>query len=519
MKPNPVLRKATEICIGLTAIATLILAGCGGGGGAASAGGGVANTTLIISPSLGMFWQGANVRIRDRSGTEIGKGYTNASGVASISVPTSAQAPLLVEAGLTGDKYYDEKQGIFVTISGVTGAAVRALIPDHTVTSQVAVTALTEIAVGLMTNASGVMPAGVTAASAVGANATVAQSFGVNDLLLPPTVVASNANIAALGTTEANKYALKLAALAQMAGAGEDALKVAHRLRNDLNLTTPASGIAATISAMNAAFANIASATAGARTAAGVTVPPANAKLFDMIPAAMAAANTALMGQTGKTNAQIVQALNAAAISNASRVMAAIAAGSSPAAAVAGTAWTATTGGGAVASVPAAPTGVTATAISSTQINLSWTSVTGAQAYYVYRATSPNLAVSLMTNVTSGSAMVGPSTVATTLNDTYALAAGTTYYYKVVALNAIGSSAASSEMNATTNAAAVVVVSPAVAGGQATAVTTFAGLAGQFGAVDGIGSAARFYSPGGVAVDGTGNVYVADATNNNIRKH
>jgi hypothetical protein len=114
----------------------------------------------------------------------------------------------------------------------------------------------------------------------------------------------------------------------------------------------------------------------------------------------------------------------------------------------------------AAASVPATPTGVSAATISSSQINLSWSAVSGAAAYYVYRATTAGLAVTSMTNVTSGSAMVGPSTVATSLNDTYALSAGTTYYYKVVALNAVGASVASSEVNATTSAAGGAVVFP-----------------------------------------------------------
>src|ERR1017187_2048500 len=49
-------------------------------------------------------------------------------------------------------------------------------------------------------------------------------------------------------------------------------------------------------------------------------------------------------------------------------------------------------------------------------------------------------------------------------------------------------------------------------------VTTLVGSAGSSGSVDGTGSAARFYQPTGVAVDSAGNVYVADAGNNTIRK-
>ena len=49
-------------------------------------------------------------------------------------------------------------------------------------------------------------------------------------------------------------------------------------------------------------------------------------------------------------------------------------------------------------------------------------------------------------------------------------------------------------------------------------VTTLAGLAGSSGSTDGTGSAARFYYPTGVSVDTSGNVFVADSFNNTIRK-
>ena len=49
-------------------------------------------------------------------------------------------------------------------------------------------------------------------------------------------------------------------------------------------------------------------------------------------------------------------------------------------------------------------------------------------------------------------------------------------------------------------------------------VSTIAGLAPNYGTADGTNSAARFFYPGGLAVDSSGNIYVADMDNNAVRK-
>ena len=49
-------------------------------------------------------------------------------------------------------------------------------------------------------------------------------------------------------------------------------------------------------------------------------------------------------------------------------------------------------------------------------------------------------------------------------------------------------------------------------------VTTLGGMSGFYGTADGTGSTARFSNPNGVAVDGAGNLYVADFYFNTIRK-
>ena len=96
--------------------------------------------------------------------------------------------------------------------------------------------------------------------------------------------------------------------------------------------------------------------------------------------------------------------------------------------------------------VPAAPTGLGATPISATQINLAWTSPGGTvTGYYVYRGTS--------TGGESGTALNTTALTTTSYSDTTAVA-GTTYYYKVEAANGTGNGANSNEASALTVPAA-----------------------------------------------------------------
>ena len=91
-------------------------------------------------------------------------------------------------------------------------------------------------------------------------------------------------------------------------------------------------------------------------------------------------------------------------------------------------------------SIPPAPTGLTATA-GNAQVALSWTGATGATSYNVYRGTTSGgeSTTALATGVTG-----------TTYTDSTA-ANGTTYYYKVAAVNVSGTSGQSNEANATPN--------------------------------------------------------------------
>ena len=100
--------------------------------------------------------------------------------------------------------------------------------------------------------------------------------------------------------------------------------------------------------------------------------------------------------------------------------------------------------------VPSAPTGLTATASSSSAIGLSWTAVTPPanctiSSYSVYGSKTSGFTPSSSTLLASG-------VTGTTYSNT-GLTASTTYYYVVEAVDADGTSAASTQASATTQAA------------------------------------------------------------------
>jgi hypothetical protein len=106
-------------------------------------------------------------------------------------------------------------------------------------------------------------------------------------------------------------------------------------------------------------------------------------------------------------------------------------------------------GGGSCSATPSAPSGLKGTAASSSTINLSWTADTAPanctiSGYNVYRSTTSGFAPS------SGN-QIASNVTATSYSDT-GLAASTTYYYVIEAVDAAGTSSASAQANATTQA-------------------------------------------------------------------
>jgi len=99
---------------------------------------------------------------------------------------------------------------------------------------------------------------------------------------------------------------------------------------------------------------------------------------------------------------------------------------------------------GAACTAPTAPSGLSATAISSSQINLAWTASTSSCAltYNVFRSTTSGFTPSSGNQIASG-------VTVTSFSDTR-LAASTTYFYLVEATNSGGTSGPSNQASATT---------------------------------------------------------------------
>lgn len=356
MNTSRYFRLGAETGIGLALITVLMVAGCGGKAGSSSGGGAAVIDALTITPMKGQFASGALVRVkRARDGVEVASGVVDASGSAQVVVPGIEIGPFLIEAGKAGDSYFDESTGLSASVPANT-VALRALIPDATSSSAVGVTALTEMAVGQIEVATGGI-ASATAADVIATNVTVGNSFGIDDPLAAPSVIANGTQ---LGTAAAgaDRYALTLAALAKLAAPGKTALNVIQDLREDAKdgvLDGRVNGSA--VASIDAAKLNIGAggATAASMVAAINTQMNAAAASYATAavdaPAVLAAINTDLVGTTASARQQTaaISASGVTAVVTMMRqmqefntaVLQNIAAGVSPASAVAAVASTA----------------------------------------------------------------------------------------------------------------------------------------------------------------------------------
>jgi Malectin domain/Fibronectin type III domain len=117
--------------------------------------------------------------------------------------------------------------------------------------------------------------------------------------------------------------------------------------------------------------------------------------------------------------------------------------------------------------VPSAPASLTAAATSSSQINLSWNAAQAScpVSYSVFSSTVNGFAPSASNQIASG--------LTTTSYSNTGLAASTTYYYLVEAVDSAGASAPSNQASATTSAASTMCSSICIDSGSKTAVSPF----------------------------------------------
>ena len=283
MKLSTRLHSRTGLVVSMTVIATMLSA-CGGGGGGAVATPASNALTLTATPALGAFVDGATVIVFDHLGKECNRGKTVGGAAAINIIPTTCVAPLIVQAGIAGDLYFNEATR---ANQAVTGVGVRAVLPDTTVAS-FGVSALTEIAAAGLLDAAGAVNA--SAANVSARNTAIANLLTNGNVTNPLAIPKAAGKTAAGVTTQAtNTYGAMLAMLASLVP-GKTPEAIAHDLALDLadgtwdgmasgvavNTPTPATFGAAMVAAQGVAQVSINLVTAATLPIPNTYVPTSN---------------------------------------------------------------------------------------------------------------------------------------------------------------------------------------------------------------------------------------------------
>lgn len=209
----------------------LVLFACGGGGGGGSAGGDSADSTVIAGVASKGPLNNASIRVHAVNtngsiGSLLGSTTTDEQGNYSVTI-NSHTGPVVISA--SGGTYIDEATGQTSTIPAE--APLRAaVVLAGAGSSQVAVTAITELAVRLAAAAVG----GFSEATIAEANDNVSRQFGFNVVTTQPVAPTASA-IAGAGGASAN-YTCALATLSQQAhDASQSVTDLISALVLDLN--------------------------------------------------------------------------------------------------------------------------------------------------------------------------------------------------------------------------------------------------------------------------------------------
>ncbi len=430
-----VLRSSASLVL---AFLLFTLAGCGGGGGggsdtpAATIPPATTPVTKVAvtgslsaaaaKPSLGKSaqlyavssWAGATLQVIDSTGAVVGTGTVNADGTYSVSVPKGSNYFIRVQIG---------------------NLVLKAFVPSVTADATVPVNTTTTAEVLVLASVLGVANAGEPSVSTATAIATV----NVTTVI---TQIEANTSLSTLAASLATEIAGSYDSTATTPAIGSASVTVTGTV-STISGTVGGSVVPAAPSAP--AGVGI---TGGNGQATISWTAVTGAASYNVYYRASTAGVTKLNGTkktgatsggavTGLTNGTayyfVVTAVNAGGESAVSSEV-----GATPQIPVTG-----------------APAGVGVTG-GNAQATVSWTAVTGATSYNVYRGTSAGVTKSngtKTTGATSGGAITG-------------LTKGTAYYFVVTAVNAGGESAVSSEVSAT----------PLIAAPTGVTATTTAGI-------------------------------------------
>jgi hypothetical protein len=204
-------------------ISALLLIGCDRSTGSS-------NNRVTVQPSLGLI-QNAKVRIYAADGkTLLEKGTTGITGISSMSLPT-ARGPLVIAVyGDTGAVYFDESLGGYISL--LPTPVMHAIVPSPL--GKYAVTPLTELAYRVAVDQK-LFPLTASEVNILNERIRAALAPELNNILTPPTLFSTTTTTGSLDDNQADRYALRLAAMAELgSGQGRPAVSVMNALGSDI---------------------------------------------------------------------------------------------------------------------------------------------------------------------------------------------------------------------------------------------------------------------------------------------
>ncbi len=504
MSKNDFIKSITALLVGF------ILTGCGGGS-SSSGGSTPATTSLSGTAAVGFAVANGTVNIKCASSTSIASSTTSASGAiqATLSGQTLPCA-IQVSGGTINSVANTTNYHSIATSAGnvnvtpLTDLLIANLAGTATPSAWFAsltTTQLAAIAAGQVTTAT------TNVKTALGLTTQLAGIDPITTVFTPTNDNVMDNTLEALQTAITNNgtsYASLLTGAGASANAGFTTPGGFNAALTGAYVPPAGGGTAPTITGFSPTSGAVGSTVTITGTNLGLGFPPAPIVKFD----------------TTSTNAPVLTGQTSLTVT----VPAGLAVGNHTIT-IGGLSGTPMTVGtfnvSAAAVVPAAPAGISATAVGSTEISLSWSYVSGASSYNVYRSTTSPVSITLGNKL---SVAPIPLTMATYIYKDLLLAANTPYYYKVTTVTAAGESLGSAEATATTSTAPTPVVAVGTQMGGArqggalsltTQVNTFAGQAVSASPANSLGdkdssdpTLAAFNSPYGITTDGA-NLYVA----------